>query len=523
MRRLTRLQYERALEDAVFRIGGPALGWNTEWFVDHQLWDFPEDHADRTLSREDQAVSQAHAEGWYVMAEGLAEIAVQVGPACGDASCMPGFIADVGSRVLRHPLSTEERDFFLTDVYQAAGNHPDGFRDVVLVWLTSPWFTHQIEHGDPSVPTGDPDTVALTPHELANRLSLHAWNAPPDDALWALAESGQLLDPAVYDQQVDRLFADPRAQLGHDVFVEDWLQLHEIPILYAQVGLPGFDAFRGSIDPGWDLHDRVRDDLLDLWDYHLAAGNTLDDLFTGAPNTVMDPAVGALYGLAPSELWDGVSAPAPLATGHGGLLTRPAFHVTGTTSTRPIHKGVLVRRRVLCDQLGDPPADLGVLPYLDPASSQRERTELLTERPGTVCNSCHEQINGLGYLTEGFDALGRVRSQEDVYDVWSGDLLATWPVDDAAVAQVEHGDTRTLTGADALGAELAASGKPDACLSRFWFRHTWGRTEDDAVDGCVLQDVEQRLASGESLDSALRASARSDAFRLRRMDEGAQP
>ncbi len=77
-----------------------------------------------------------------------------------------------------------------------------------------------------------------------------------------------------------------------------------------------------------------------------------------------------------------------------------------------------------------------------------------------------------------------------------------------------------IEGHAGLAQALADSDKPAICVARFWFRHTWGRAEDDAVDGCVLADVQRRLADGESLDAALRASALSDAFQLRRFDEG---
>lgn len=518
MRRLSREQYLASVDHAIELLGGQDLFWATR----HALWSptetLPEDDADRILARQDQTVSLTHTENWYLIAAGIGDQLPNVGLPC--TTCVEDFITTTGARLLRRPLTADELVFYRDDVYATAPDHGAGIRDLVVVWLSSPWFTHQVEHGDPNIATGDPDTVALTAHELAARLSFHAWNQPPDDILWAAAEDGSLLDPTVYATQVDRLFDDVASQAPREQFFIDWLQLDEIPALHWQVGSPAFDHFRGSVDPVSDLHVRVRRDALDLLEWHVRAGSPLDAVWTQPANTVLDPEVATLYGL--SNTWDGVSAPDPLTTGHGGLLTRPAFHVTGTPNTRPIHKGVLLRRRILCDNLGDPPADLGDPPHIDPAASQRTRTEQLTEIPGSVCESCHTQINGLGYVTEGFDALGRVRTQETVYG-WDGSILATHPIDDAAVPQVELGEDHTVHGSQELEAELAASTRPDACVARFWFRHTWGRTEDDAVDGCALQEVEQRLTAGDSLDDALRATALSDSFRVRRLDEGVQP
>lgn len=521
MRRLSDIQYRNALADAIWRLGGQWLTDAVDWYVFSDiLGRVPEDRNERDLSRQDQTVSLAHTEGWYLAAETIADFWIRQNLPCSSAACVPDFIDTVGARIQRRPMSTEQHDFYLNEVYNAASTHTEGMRDLAITWLAGPYFTHQVEHGDPSIPTGHADTVALTAHELAARLSLHVWNGPPDDVLWAAAEDGSLLNPAVYAQQVNRLFDAPESQGAREQFFTDWLHIDDVPPMHWAVGGAAYDDLRGSINPVSDLHERVSRDALDLLEWHVRSGNPLDELWTNPANTVLDPEVAALY--ETSSLWDGVSDPSPLTTGHGGLLTRPAFHVTGNTSTRPIHKGVLIRRRVLCDTLGDPPADLGETPWLDPALSQRERTEILTEQPGSICESCHTQINGLGYLTEGIDSLGRVRTTERTYN-WDGTLLATLPIDDSAVAQVDLGDDTVLTGPAELGTALAASDKPDICVTRWWFRHTYSREEDDAVDGCVLQDIQQRLSSGDSLDSALRASALSDSFRVRRLDEGVQP
>ena len=46
-----------------------------------------------------------------------------------------------------------------------------------------------------------------------------------------------------------------------------------------------------------------------------------------------------------------------LTKGEDYLWARPALVATGTTGTRPIMKGVFIRKNLLCDSLGDPPAN----------------------------------------------------------------------------------------------------------------------------------------------------------------------
>jgi len=510
-RRLSRAQYEAAIWDAVDRIGGTALRSRVATEVDAQLMLLPSDHADEALSRQDQTVSQQHIDGWYLVAEAVADGLLDLDPLpVSGPDEVPAFIDHLGSRLLRRPLTAEEQGFYLDEVYGPAPTHRDGVRDLVLVWLASPSFTSHMEHGTDTAG----ETTALSPHEAAARLAFHVWGVPPDDELWALADSGDLLDESTWVAQVDRLHSDPRAQGPRERFLTDWLQLDALPDLGASVGTPAFDAFRGSVDPGADLHERVARDTLDLIQWHLAAGHDLDALLTQPAHTVMDPEVAALYGV--ETLWDGVSEPIDLTTGHGGLLTRPSFHLTGTATTNPIHKGVWVRRRLLCDTLGDPPADLGELPVLDPSHSARMRTEQLTEQEGTVCATCHASINPLGYATEAFDGLGRPRDEEVVYGD-DGQVLARWPIDDTVVPLVDNGDRTEATGAADLADLLAASAKPEACISRFWFRHTWGRSETDA-DACELAPVRDALAEG-SLAEAFRQTTLTPAFRQRTFDD----
>ena len=71
--------------------------------------------------------------------------------------------------------------------------------------------------------------VPLTDLELASRLSFFLWNSIPDERLIDAAERGQLSQPAVLEQQVRRMLADPRATralVGN--FAAQWLNLRRV-------------------------------------------------------------------------------------------------------------------------------------------------------------------------------------------------------------------------------------------------------------------------------------------------------
>lgn len=519
MRRLTRPQYTNTVWAAVDHLGGDGFTLVLNERLTPALTAIPADSAEEQLSRQDQAVTQTHADAWYAVAEIVADAATEPGSfdvvfdGCGDASCVPGVVDGLVGRLHRRPLNPEERTFYVDEVYGVAPTHTDGLRDVLLVAMASPFFAHQIEHGDGASETG---VVTLTAHELASRLSYHFWSAPPDDALWAAAQDGSLLNDETYRAQVDRIFADPRTQATLDGFFGEWLEIDRVPPMDELVGDPRFDAFRGGFTPTPQLAADMQEDALNLIRYHVSTDGTLDDLWTSDLNVTPSPELASIYG---STVWDGVSEPVPLGTGHhAGLLTRPAFTASGLASTRPIHKGVIIRKRVLCDSLGSPPADMGPEPEIDPVSSTRERTEALTEIPGSSCYGCHEYINGLGYVTENFDGLGRYRQTETIYDE-SGDVLGTLPVETQSVSRVEIESDRIVDDGVMLANVLANSDKPEQCLARYWFRHTYGHTEDDEVDACVLDAVAGTLAAGRPLAEGLRAIALDPDFKLRKLDD----
>ena len=69
----------------------------------------------------------------------------------------------------------------------------------------------------------------LSDVELASRLSFFLWSSIPDAALLDAAERGELAKPAVLEQQVRRMLADPRATsaLVGD-FASQWLNLRRV-------------------------------------------------------------------------------------------------------------------------------------------------------------------------------------------------------------------------------------------------------------------------------------------------------
>jgi hypothetical protein len=197
------------------------------------------------------------------------------------------------------------------------------------------------------------------------------------------------------------------------------------------------------------------------------------------------------------------------------LLTRAALVATGSLITHPVIKGKHIRTRILCDEIPPPPPDVPPPPQLDPHATIREQLEALTQTPGTACVGCHNMLNPLGYVTESYDGLGRYRTEERVFDLLTGELFATRPVDTAAVVHVTGDDDRMAASGSELSQFIVDSGRAEDCLARQYFRFTYGRLEDDTADGCTLEWLRETVTDGGSLREMLREVAAHPHFRLR--------
>lgn len=512
LRRLTMTQYRNTVRDlARWALGDPlAAGLVVSSAgLDRVPVDRREptpQHPHGSYRRLDQALDQTHVDAIYRVATALGSgftaperLGTVVG-ACAtdehagnDEACVSAFIRRFGARALRRPLDADDQRFY-REVY---GSDPAAdaaaYADVITVMLSAPEFLYFVEHGEAEI-AGEPGSFLLTAHELASRLSYHFWQTLPDDELLQTADDGSLLEPEVFAHQVQRLMDDARTRATMAELFSDLLGLEDLPALDAHAHDPVFAAFAGSDLPGPELREQVIDEALDMVAYYTWTDEAgVSELFTSELSFARSEELARIYGVEP---WDGSSAPPVLPPGERpGLLTRAWFLASGSVSTRPILRGVFVRRSLLCDELAPPPANVSAMqPARHPDETTRQTVEALTEQPGSVCAACHASfINPLGFAFEGFDGLGRVRVEQPVFD-HDGTRVGALPVDTSSVPRVTPGDERISHGPADLVRLMLQSGKLEACLARHYFRFTFGRYEDLGRDGCALERLRSRLA-----------------------------
>src|SRR5439155_27173428 len=90
---------------------------------------------------------------------------------------------------------------------------------------------------DPSMPAptsarirnaAPPNLYRINDVELASRLSFFLWSSIPDDELLDVAMRGALKQPAVLEQEVRRMLADPRSETLMRNFGGQWLLVRNI-------------------------------------------------------------------------------------------------------------------------------------------------------------------------------------------------------------------------------------------------------------------------------------------------------
>jgi hypothetical protein len=372
-----------------------------------------------------------------------------------DAACAAAFIEAFGYRAFRRPLTQQDIDRYLALWEESATE--DGFEEalrwVVAAMLQSPHLLYRSELGA----QGEPGRFTLTSWEVASALSYTLWGTTPDEALLARAASGELDEPQAVAALAREMALDPRALETAADFVEAWLDLGPLDTVS-----------REGLTP--ELRAAMRQETRDLVKDLAGSGGTLADLMQ-ARHTFVSPELAALYGLEGSgrlEL-DGVR--------YGGLLTRGAVLATHgrPSGSGPVQRGVLVRERLLCEELPPPPSNLDTSPpEVDPAASTRTRYEEHAANP--ECSGCHDQIDPLGFAFEHYDQLGRWRTDDGGH-----------PIDASG-----HLDALPFDGPFALADLLLADARFRGCFVQTWRRHATGAPacgEDQGPDVPLLEPL----------------------------------
>jgi hypothetical protein len=338
---------------------------------------------------------------------------------------------------------------------------------------------------------------ALSGPELASRLSFQFWDSAPDDALLDAAETGKLTTKDAVLTQAKRLFADARSDRAFVRFFREWTGTETLTLTSKDSKVFTYlnQAFATSVNDSFNkfVVDQVR------------SGKTLYDVLRSS-SVFVDKNLATFFGQPAVTTWTQVTLDPSRYT---GIMTQPAMlsALAHSTDTSYVFRGRFVRKRLLCQDVGAPPANaMATFSTLTKPANPTAREVATVVESQAACGGCHTLLDPGGLAFEHFDAMGAYREQYTsgkAIDT-SGSLLA---VSDPALAFA--GPVEMMEG-------LAGLPQTQKCFSTQLFRYTASRL-DNAGDACGIQQIQDAMAaSSNKIQEAFFASTQTDAFLYRR-------
>jgi hypothetical protein len=416
------------------------------------------------------------AEQLSQVAETLAESAVAAGSAgrslvfscqTTDDACAQQIASRFAARAWRRPLAAGELDRLLT-VYHAARtggfSFSEGVQTVVTATLTSPNFLFRPEI-DAVIDSSD--IHAITPYELATRLSYFLWSTMPDDDLTASAASGAIATSSGLAGQLARMWSSPKAEALFARFPGQWLHTLDISIA-KQPAAEVFPAFNAQLKAA--MEGETASVMREFMTTDLDFLGFLDAKFS-----YLNAPLAQFYGIAGQFGNDFVRVDLSGNPERGGILTQAAF-LTLTSPperTSPVMRGQWVLARLLDAAPPPPPDNIPSLESEATTQPQTMRQKMTAHRTNPSCATCHTLMDPIGFGLENYDGIGNWRTTDNGL-----------PVD--ASGELDKG--KSFSGSLELEGILKADPRVPRAVVKYLMSYALGR-ELNAADHCLLDQV----------------------------------
>jgi len=409
---------------------------------------------------------------------------------CADATCVQTFVETFGTRAFRRPLDAAEVTRFVglyTTATTTLGlDHAGALQHIVKIMLLSPHFLYRLEV-DPDVFATATAKRPLNGYELASRLSYTLWSSMPDTTLMQLAGTGELVQPATMQAQVDRMLVDPKGSAFLADFFGQWFSIRQL----------GSHTANAELYPTWspELRAAMVADATSFFGKFVTGGQAWSTLLTAPLNTA-DPALTDIYSADPPG-------------SRAGFLGMPAFLTLTSRAERtaPTFRGRVALEAALCTKI-EVPANLDIPDLAEAGGMQVEitnvREKLEVHRQDPQCASCHSVLDPIGLGLENYDAIGKYRTtyeNGDPIDA-SGELMGT-----------------PFNGLSQLSAILAADPRQASCPSKMLLSFSTARILRPE-DQPYVDQMTTTWASG-TISDLVKQLVANDTFRFRKLPANA--
>lgn len=248
--------------------------------------------------------------------------------------------------------------------------------------------------------------VKVDAFEFAARISYFLWADMPDQELIRVAAAGQLDDPVVLAQQIDRMLASGKSRRLAEHLGVEWFSLDQI----------------NNVSNNPPIADALKSQPIDFLHYLFTEGRPILELidskiaFVNAHTAKYYP--GDRKKLIPFKKAKGIEVQRmpnqkislENSKHRGGLLTLPGVLMM---NRGPVLRGVWMLERVLGEALPDPPADVGQVPQNKRGETLSFRERFALHRSNPTCAVCHDKIDPLGFAFQFYDDAGSHRLLEE--------------------------------------------------------------------------------------------------------------
>jgi hypothetical protein len=356
-----------------------------------------------------------------------------------EVACARRILTTLARQAYRKPVDAATLGV-LMDFYrrgrESGGSFDRGIEAALQFVLASPEFLFRVEP-DPSQAVASVAAAGtnaaggsvyrLGDLALASRLSFFLWSSLPDEPLLQAAEQGKLKQPAVLEQQIRRMLADPKSKTLIDNFAEQWLHLRNLknsnPDL---VAFPDFDD---------NLRQAMKEETELFFDSIMREDRSLMDLLS-ADYTFVNERLARHYGIP--NVYGSRFRRVPVTNearrgllGQASILTVTSY----PNRTSPVERG----KWILTNLLGVPPQPPppNVPPLQDTTADGRVlplRERMERHRASPTCAGCHRLMDPIGFALENFDGTGRWRDKEEGLTIDASGTLFTGASVDGVVA-----------------------------------------------------------------------------------------
>jgi len=329
-----------------------------------------------------------------------------------EAGCARTIASNLVKHAFRRP-ATPSDVASLMNFYQAGrsggGSFDEGIEAVVERALADPEFIYRLEPEPAGLPAGR--TYRISDLGLASRLSFFLWSSVPDDELLDLAARSKLRDPAVLEQQVRRMLADPKSDALISNFTGQWLGVRSLKTSEPVVNLfPDFDD---------NLRAAFQSEIQLFFGSIAHEDHSALDLLT-ANYTFVNERLAKHYGIANiyGSQFRRVTLPPELDMRRGLLGKGALLIVTSATArTSPVARGKWFLQTFVGVSPPDPPPNVPAIKESPVDTTGNAKVPTMREtmeahHTNPACASCHKIFEPMGLALENFDAVGAWRTHD---------------------------------------------------------------------------------------------------------------